>query len=458
MQTSLWRLVLIGILGASWAGVAFGKDTSSTREPLSAPSNRLMYNSDGNHIFHDERRPADLRARWHSRGDALVEPLTVEKLLQHVDEVSGTGVGTFLLCPISYQVVLYKSAIERRLGDGATEEQLKGGSLSIRETIAALRNFDALGVDPFELLVKRIREKGMSPVVTWRLQQAHVIYGGEKSIAQSPFWEAHPECRLKGSGGGGEKDAALDFANPAVQARKVALIREFVVKYGMDGCQLDFQRFPLFFVKGKEAEEISLMNGFMRSMRKMLDEEGAKLNRHLTMGVRIPENPERCRALGLDPATWVNEGLVDSVVVSTFLFQNAEARFTIPHYPIDIPAFRALFKKPVPIYGAIQALYGVIDRRPVQFRLMPDDYRKEALKLWGQGADGIELFNMFMMRAKGAFKGTRAEPPFFLLKELGSPDLIGRVRSPEEAAWMKLYGGADSVPEPYRAQINTGTN
>ena len=260
MQTSFRGAGLLMVLGLCWVGAVFGAEVPAAREPLSAPGSRLMYNSDGNYIVHDERRPADLNARWHSRGDALIAPLSVEELLKHVDEVGGSGVGTYLLCPISYQVVLYRSAIEKRLGDGATDEQLKGGSLSIRETIAALKNFDALGVDPFELLVKRIREKGMSPVATWRVQQAHVISGGEKSAAQSPFWEEHPEYRLRGSSSGGEKDAALDFAHAEVRARKVALIREFVVKYGMDGCQLDFQRFPLFFAKCREAAGIPLMN------------------------------------------------------------------------------------------------------------------------------------------------------------------------------------------------------
>ncbi|HSI87095.1 MAG TPA: hypothetical protein VK970_25130 [Candidatus Methylacidiphilales bacterium] len=428
-------------------------------DPAPAASRKLMYNSDGNHLFHGERRPADPRAYWHNRHDPKVPELTVEEFLAHVDEVArpGSQVGTFLICPVSYQVVMYRGVLEKRLGDGLTDEQFAVTAPAIRSSVTALRHFDVLGVDPFTLLVKRIKEKGMAAVVTWRVQQAHVIAGEEKAAAMSPFWQEHPELRLKGGSGGGEKDAALDFAKPEVRERKLALIREFVTKYNMDGVQLDFQRFPLFFVKGKEEAGIPLMNQFVQSVRQMLDDEGRKAGRRLTLGVRVPENPARCRELGLDPAAWVNEGWLDSVVVSTFLSQCVVSPYGVPHYEMDIQAFRELFRKPVALYGAIQTYYIVTDttnggKKLVQFVLSPDDYRKEAQRLWKKGVDGIELFNFFMSRSKGSVAGRRKEPPFFLMKELGDPALIGKVNAPEEAEWSKIYPAEPAV-EKYRAPL-----
>jgi hypothetical protein len=411
---------------------------------------RLLYNSDGNNIFQGERRADDPKKRWHERSLPPREPISVEELLQFVDEVADSQVDTFLLCPVNNQVVTYRSAIEKRLGDGATDEQLATSHYSLQNTVRALRHFDELGVDPFELLVKRIKEKKMRAMVSYRVQQAHAIGGKEKSAAISPFWEQHPEYRLHGNGGG-ESGSALDFAVPEVRARKVALLRELVTKYGFDGCELDFQRFPLFFQKGKEVLNIPSMNTFVRDVRLMLDEEGKKVKRKLTLGVRVPETPARCRELGLDPAAWVNEGLLDFVVVTKFLAQNPTTVYAIPHFEEDFEAFRKSFHKPVALLGSIQMAYSFKSAGPrsktVQYSLSPDDYRREAAALWSKKVDGIELFNFFLFRAKWDARGDRTEPPFFLLKELGDPKTIGQIHTPEEEKWTRAYPRKPIPPE-----------
>jgi hypothetical protein len=412
---------------------------------------RLLYNSDGNHIFQGERRPDDPRKPWHERSQKPREPISVEELLQFVDEVADSQVDTFLLCPVNNQVVTYRSAIEKRLGDGATDAELAAAAYTLQNTVRALRHFDELGVDPFELLVKRIREKKMRALVTYRVQQAHAIPGAAKSAALSPFWLEHPEYRLKGKSGG-EGDSALNMAIPEVRARKVALLRELVSKYGFDGCELDFQRFPLFFARGQEEQGIPSMNEFVRDVHAMLDEEGRKRTRRLSLGVRVPETPARCRALGLDPAAWVNDGLLDFVVVTKFLAQNATAPYDIPHLEEDFQGFRQTFQKPVALLGAIQMAYSFKTTKIVQYLLSPDDYRREAAALWEKKVDGIELFNFFMSRARFDAQGIRCEPPFFLLQELGDPKTIGQLHTPEEAKWDKAYP-REPIPEDLRNQL-----
>ena len=439
-------LIICALLLTSGCGLS----AAPVVAPGSSKPFRLLYNSDGNNIFQGERKPDDPKKRWHERSQPPREPMSVEELLQFVDEVADSQVDTFLVCPVNNQVVTYRSAIEKRLGDGATDLQLKASHYSLQNTVRALRHFDELGVDPFELLVKRIKEKKMRAMASYRVQQSHSIGGAEKSPALSPFVQEHPEYRIRGKSGG-DGDSALNMALPEVRARKVAIIREFVTKYTFDGCELDFQRFPLFFPKGKEVENIPQMNEFVRDVRSMLDEEGKKVGRRLSLGVRVPETPARCRELGLDPAAWVNAGQLDFVVATKFLAQNSTAPYDIPHLTEDFDAFRQSFRKPVALLGAIQMAYSVNSAGPrskiVQYALTPDDYRREATTLWTKNVDGIELFNFFLFRAKWDARGDRTEPPFFLLNELGDPKTIGTGRTAEEEKWTKSFPRKPVPPE-----------
>lgn len=443
-MTLAYSLALLTLLSLSTFAAA------QTTQPSPKPM-RFLYNSDGNHLFHGERRPADPNEPWAERSKLRHRPLTVDELLAQIDEVADTQIDTFLLCAISYQTVIYKSEIEKRLGDGATDEQLAASSTNIQNTAAALRNFDRLGVDPFKLIVDRVRAKGMRAMATWRMQQAHAVKGKEKSAVTSPFWEQHPELRIKGASGGDE-DAALNFASKLVRDRKLALIREFVTRYDLDGVQLDFQRFPLYFSAGKETAGIPLMNELVRDLRAMLDEQGKKVGRTLTLGIRVPETIARCRQLGLDPVTWVNQGWVDFVVVTTFLYQNP-AKISIPHFTPEYQAFRDAFTRKIPIMGSIQLAYSLTNKNVrAEFRLEPDDYRREAAAMWRAGLDGIELFNFFMPRAVRDARGDRTEPPLFLLKELGDPNTIGKGTEDAEDAWRKAYP-LKPIPSEWRESL-----
>ena len=104
------------------------------------------------------------------------------------------------------------------------------------------------------------------------------------------------------------------------------LIREAVRRYGCDGIELDFNRFPIPFKGGTTAERILKMNEFLRRLRGMLDAEGKKWKRHLVLGVRpptenydVPATYQRSRKVGCDPVAWARNGWIDFVTVSRFL-------------------------------------------------------------------------------------------------------------------------------------------
>lgn len=387
------------------------------------PLGSLLYNSDGNHLFVGEN-PFLGEKRYQARQVVRPKPMGVDQFLAQVDEVAGTQVGTFLVNPVNNQVLLYKSEIERRYGDGATEDDIKAASPTAQNLVRNLRHFDDLKVDPFALLVERIKAKGMRPMATFRPQSAHLPGSkADTKLCNSPWVAEHPELRLKTKGNaGGDGNSLLDFARPEVRNRKIAILGEFMTKYDFEGLQLDFQRFPAF-VSRPTPDNVKIMSGFVKDVRVMLDDVAKRTGRpRLFLGVRVQETPARCAELALDPVGWCNDGAIDFVVVSKFLV-NDNSLQGVPHSDLDLAAFRREMKRKLPIYAAILHLESEIKGR--RLHLSPDGYRSLATNLWKQGFDGIELYNFFMLRAY-------ADPdlPLFLLKELGDPKTITQADGP----------------------------
>lgn len=440
--------LFLGLIGLCLS-LTVSQATSWSTENETA-KRRILYNSDGTSLFNGNNdAPGSVRTK---RSLLRETPVTVEQLLAQVDEVAGMQVDTFLVCPVDYQTVLYRSDLERRSGDGLTDEDLYDAGVSMRNRILALRHFDSLGVDPFALVVKRIRAKGMEPLATIRLQAAHSFMGsaGAARAGESPWWRAHPKYRLQAAGGG-EAGSCLNFAFPEVRARKLALILEFVEKYEFDGAEIDFQRFPLYFEPGQEAANIETMNEFMRELRRAFDELGAKRGRRLVLSAKVPETLARCHAIGLDPVTWVNEGLLEFLSLSRFVHQNIYDAADTPHLAFDLASFRRELTRDVPIYGTINVAYSFPTEtpgKPAKFYLTPDDYRWEARHLYEQGFDGIEVFNFFDLRVEW----DRGDLPVFLFRELGDPKLIGRLRvTPEEMEFQRFHR-LPALPQRFQEQ------
>ena len=165
----------------------------------------------------------------------------------------------------------------------------------------------------------------------------------------------------------------------------------------LDGLELDFQRFPMYFKPGEEAQHLGAMTAWMREIRSMTKEVGEKRGRPILLCARIMARPEQNRAIGLDPIAWANEGLLDFVTVSHYLRND---------YPLPIRAYRELLPITMPIYASIEVAPST------------DAFRRLARQLWKDQVDGVYLFNFFTKREGGR------EPPYELLDELGRPDTV----------------------------------
>ncbi len=126
----------------------------------------------------------------------------------------------------------------------------------------------------------------------------------------SSFWRAHPEWHLS--------NKALDFEQPEVREHTLTLIRELCGRYDIDGIELDFLRFWLYFRPGREHQGVALMTDLVRQARQATEKAAGRLGHPVKLAVRVPADPWIARRHGLDAVAWSRAGLVDLVIAGSF--------------------------------------------------------------------------------------------------------------------------------------------
>ena len=231
-----------------------------------------------------------------------------------------------------------------------SEEEWTPGLINTRHALEGRDRRRRHGFDPLRSAVQAAHGIGMEiyPQVRMtgvRPPPSHLGYGGP-----GDFHFRHPEwlCRTVE----GYDTLHLSHAFPEVRAKYVELFREWVDDYEADGVCIIFVRsFPYVFYeepiilsfKEKYGLDMKALDRFdkrvlahrahyltetLRETRRMLDEVGEKQGRRLGTCFVVPGDDSYkargCpdlgpfttpRSLGMDIETWVQEGLVDHLVV-----------------------------------------------------------------------------------------------------------------------------------------------
>lgn len=362
---------------------------------------RFIYNTDGNNwlIYKDY-------------------PMTPEDVYSYVDEVADTGITTFSVSPhigMDFNFDGEHAPLYGSHPNAEEAERIKDREnspvKSQERSVANLRGLIEAGHDPLGLMIDRAKEKGLEAFVSFRLNEVHWV-DKPANMLLSEFWLAHPEWRVAEMGTdipqryldilgprtnsvvAGWLPGGLNFAVPEVRARKLAQLREICERYPIDGLDLDFQRFPVYFPFGEEEANIATMNAWMKEVRAMVDAVGQERGRPIHLTARVMATPEQNKQIGLDPFAWAEQGLLDSIIISHYLHNN---------HPLPVVDYRERLPDSLPIYASIE-----VEKEA-------DRYREIADQLWSDGVDGIQLFNYFTSRERGV------EPNFDLLPALGGP-------------------------------------
>ena len=376
---------------------------------------RVIYNNDGNETFRKVREVSV---------EAFLKPRTTGIEGSQVDAISyctghawglfghGTKIGTVL---------------DVKESPGETT-QLFGNNLT-REYLQA-------GLDPLRMIVDFGHANKME--VFWSMRMNDTHDGGDKTpygkalFAYNRLKNEHPEFLVgtRENPPANGSWSAVDYANPAVRDHTFRFMQEVCQNYDIDGIDLDFFRHRVFFkstANGKDAtpEEVAAMTDLMRRIRRMTEEEGLKRGRPILVIMRVPDSAAYAKAAGLDIEEWLKEGLLDLMVVSSYIQLNPwEVSVALGH------------KYGVPVYPSLdEARLKDEDSQALRYR-SELGLRGRALNAWKAGVDGIYTFNFF-------------DPASRLWRELGDPDVLAKLDKDYFASFRGVGAPAGVPHESY---------
>ena len=255
------------------------------------------------------------------------------------------------------------------------------------------------GHNPPEIVVHECHQRGMAAFVSLRMNDCHDGQHGPATLPNpelATFKRQNPDWLVE------DLDwwSALNFSHPRVRALRLRTIEEFFDRWDFDGIELDWLKHTLYFPRGTERENAHYLTEFMRSVRESLQRRAQERGRPIELAVRVPERLAWCENGGFEVARWVDEDLVDMLIVGQAL--------------TDLPTLREFQelteKRHVPVYPCITPFGN-------GYRVSPDEViRGSAANLWADGADGLYVGNW-------CFHGSWRRP---LLGQISSPDrLVG---------------------------------
>ena len=260
------------------------------------------------------------------------------------------------------------------------------------------------GNDPPKVVVREGHKRGLEVFYSFRINDIH---DGHLPAEFPTFKEEHPEWML-----GDQFDefpTSLNFAVPEVRELKLRTIQEIFHKYDFDGLEIDFMRFPRYFPAFLEYRNTVILTDFVRTVRQRLDEQAEQRGRPIKIAVRVDENLVACRLNGFDIATWINEDLIDILIVGDLAFPGGQ----------DIQAFKKLTQeRPVQVYVCVHHPSKIIGGATFLTGEPSEVLRGLAANYWRQGADGIYTFNWFPNEQQ------LLSYQMSLLKEIGDPQVL----------------------------------
>jgi len=340
---------------------------------------------------------------------------TAEDLHKQMLSFRDTQVAVMEWCVIDGSRANYPSKVTELIGTGVTEFGRRGDQMAA-ETVQRLA---ASGIDTLQVVASACHEAGMQCFASMRMNNDYpdtAMDGAIGRLLNSDFWRQHPELRIPGKYG----QSHFSYAYPEVRAFKLGILRE-VAGRDVDGINLDFIRHPPFFgldgpllkafqskyqVDGSTVAvddprwiplRAEIMTGFLRDVRRLLDEEGQRKHRHLGLSARVDWKDHAI--LGCDIETWLKEGLIDYLVVG---------QHSLGGYEFDIAPFVSMAKGSgcAVLFGEEAVLSGhdltakedkliAAGKMKEETRniLSLEQYQARAARWYAAGADGMHLFN-----------------------------------------------------------------
>ena len=259
--------------------------------------------------------------------------------------------------------------------------------------VAAMRDLVVgQGVDVFLVGIDKCRAKGVSPWLSFRMNDCHYSFD-RKYILNVGFWRDHPELWIdpsstnRANGAWGER--AFDFRKPKVQEYTLAYLREALERYDVDGIELDWLRFSAHAPrKVARTEGAAALTAFTRKAKALVAEQEKRRGHKITIAARVESDPEMALNHSMDWRVWAKEGLVDWLIACNF-WDTADFELPLARWTSELKAIN-------PRLLLLPGLDCGIHLPGQGHRNMTvDEYAGWGDRMYGEGAKGIYFFNLF---------------------------------------------------------------
>lgn len=266
------------------------------------------------------------------------------------------------------------------------------------------------GADPVRAAAEQAHAMGLRFVPSYRMNDAHFVIDPEHYPLTGKFWLEHRQFAIGQSPVAGWNYSALfDFSHEEVREFRLAVIYEALERYApvMDGFELDFNRFQIFFRPGEAGRNRGLVTAMVARVRAWLDELGAERGRTFYLFVRVPPTLKNCEWSGLDVPAWMRERLVDVVIPAQFLTLAHEMpvdEFVALARPEAARIYPALYDwtnwralaEPVPLWNFSGDSGEIAGSRAMTRFATPALIAGAVANYHAMGADGFQLYNFKM--------------------------------------------------------------
>jgi hypothetical protein len=305
-----------------------------------------------------------------------------------------TNVERFLLCanaqktnfPTDVGDIIYRDLDTANNNDDDRGKNFNNWAIAVKSVIDE-------GIDIYSIWIDLLREVGISPWVTMRMNDVHNA-DDPKHLMHSRFYKENLNYRRAMHRDEKWEDRQLNYLIDEVREYHFGILKEYFEKYDFDGIELDWMRFGNHFPVGYEDEGRAVLDEFMKSARKLADEYEQIRRHRIEIGARVPVSPEYAYDMGMDGVGWALSGYVDYLAPSPF-WHTSQA---------DIPVER--WKRQVAGTGCMIAPCLEICLRQYAFPKCKNEFqfnsietiRAAAHSFIDRGADAIYTFNYMDMQ------------------------------------------------------------
>ena len=329
-------------------------------------SKRLFLNADDSH--------------WWNFLTQLAENGTFDdgSINQYVMQYADADITDLLFC-IFCQTSNTPTEVMTFRGDlyGQTEQDGKPVDYSAYKGLSVLYNEQQ--IDVFAKWIDKCRQVGIRPWLSLRMDDRHGWLDETYNLRGDLFYLARDNGWMIGDEYG-EFHYCLDYKVPEVRQIMLDYTREQLLRYDVDGIELDFMRelYCFDYLHEDTDEIVSIMNDYIRETAKIVEEAEAKWGHDILLSARLMRDIDQCREWGFDPETWSREGLVDGITVAQWWFDDNAM-------PI------ADWKARCPDVD----IWACVDRNVYARDCTPEVVRGFAAQYLTAGADGMYLFNWY---------------------------------------------------------------